>query len=786
MITVKDGVFKIDTDNTSYIMRVLPTGHLENVYYGRRISDDFDLQAIVCKEGTGQGTSVAMPYGNNKKLWPDNVCLECSTTGRGDYREPMLIVKDNTDNIVCEMLYEGYNLCEGAVPLESLPQTNGIVQTLTITMCDKARKLYLNLLYSTLPDSDVIIKRATLTNNGDNTVYVERMMSNQLDLPQCDYVLDTLDGTWAKERYLTSRPLSVGTLTVDSKRGISSNEHNPYIVLKHKDTTLHHGDAYGFNLVYSGNHQEIVQTTVFGKVRVLNGINEHAFCWHLQPQETFCTPEATLCYSNKGTNGLTQQYHNYINRFIVRGKWQYAPRPILINNWEATYFNFTEKKLIDIAQKAKTLGIELFVLDDGWFGQRYDDTKGLGDWYVNKKRLSGGLERLIAKINGIGMNFGIWVEPEMVNPDSDLYRKHPDWAITHPDYQPCLCRNQLLLDFTNKDVQDYIIESMSKIFATKGISYVKWDFNRPMTDFYSPTLKDRQGEVLHRYMLGLYRVLDILTKRFPDILFESCASGGNRVDLGILCYMPQFWASDNTDSYDRTRIQEGTLTCYPQSTIGSHVSASPNHQTLRQSLVDTRFNAACTGALGYELDLSEMNRVDTIAVKAQIEWYKQHRMTLQYGKYYKLKSVFQNGDGAWLIVNDDATDAVACVTNGIQTTIPPQETLCTCDALDDNKTYLFETRQQILSVKMFGSLINMVSPVHIKQEGKLQNFLDNNVPLIKSEKQSYVLGGDVLNRCGVRLYQQWGSTGYDDTVRVMGDFGSRLYSITAKSPTPKD
>lgn len=777
MITIKDKLFKIDTPNTSYIMEVSPLGYVENLYYGQKISDNFDIDAIRTKNGSGQGTSVAHNYEKNKKYWPDNVCLECSSVGRGDYREPMLIVRDAKDNIVLDMKFVNATIIQGEVPLENMPSSYDKEQTLQITLADSSRKLQLTMYYSTHINSDVIVKRASLLNNGNDTVYIERIMSSQLDLPTADYAIDTLDGTWARERYINTRPLSCGTFSIDSKRGISSNEHNPYIVVKSLDATLWHGDAYGINLIYSGNHQEIIERTPFDKVRILNGINEHAFCWHLLPNEQFDTPEATLCYSHNGTNGLTKEYHNFVNNNIVRGSWKNKQRPILINNWEATYFDFTEKKLLEIANKAQNLGIELFVLDDGWFGERYNDTKGLGDWYVNTKRLSGGLERLIAKINKIGLDFGIWVEPEMVNPDSDLYRKHPDWAMTHPDYTPCLCRNQLLLDYANPDVQDYIIERMSDIFSTKGIKYVKWDFNRPMTDFYSPTLPDRCGEVLHRYQLGLYRVLDTLTTKFPDILFESCASGGNRVDLAMLCYMPQFWTSDNTDSYDRTKIQEGTLTCYPQSTMGCHVSASPNHQTLRPSHIDTRFNTACCGVLGYELDLTELNRVDTIAVKKQIEWYKQYRQTLQFGNYYKVQSSFDNDGSSWIIINDDQTQAVQYVGNGIQHTIPSQQILTTHNTLDDNSTYLFKTRQQVINVKTFGSLINMVSPVHVKQEGKLQQFLDNNFNLIKSEIQQYTLGGDVLNKCGVKLYMQWGSTGYDDTVRYMGDFGSRLYSI---------
>ena len=774
MITVKNNIFRLDTPNTTYIFRVNALKQLEHLYYGARLNSEIDDVAfLVNKQGTGQGTAIGIESAEGK-IFPDNTCYECSNIGRGDYRENLVTICDDKDSTVCEFTYDSYELLdEHEIP--RLPNSHGKQHSLAVHLVDSARKIKLTLYYSTLTDCDVIVKSVAVTNEGEGEIRLLRVMSNQLDLDSDDFTLDTLDGAWARERYINSEKLREGITKIDSKRGISSNTHNPYVVLKRNDCTLHHGEAYGFNLVYSGNHAEIFDKTPLGKVRVLNGINDTDFCWHLNAGETFYSPEATLSYSDCGTNTLANRYHKFVNEHIIPTQWAYRERPILVNNWEGTYFNFTERKLLDIAKKAKSLGVELFVLDDGWFGNRTNDTKGLGDWTENKKRLPKGLNGLATKINDMGLQFGVWVEPEMVNPNSDLYRAHPEWAVKHPNYTPLQCRNQLLLDLCNDEVCDYIIDAMSKVFSSASISYVKWDFNRPLTDCYSPTLGKAQGEFNYRFMLGFYRILDTLTKKFPNILFEGCASGGNRFDLGVLHYMPQIWCSDNTDSYDRVRIHEGTLTGYPQSCIGSHVSASPNHQTLRQSTVDNRFNTACIGAFGYELDMTTLSKQDSDAIARQIKWYKQYRKTLQFGTYNQLQSVFSDKIASWVVISEDKQQAVANITNTVAQTIPPQLTLKIPTLLSEEK-YKFETRQQQFSLKAFGGLINMISPMHLNEEGKLVEMIANLHPL-KSEVQSYTLTGELLEKCGVKLNQEWSSTGYDGNTRVMFDFGSRLYSI---------
>lgn len=769
MITAQNNVFRLDTPNTTYIFDVTEQGFLRQLYYGSAIGQLDDVSFLQDKQGTGQGTAISA-----NGIFVDNTRLECSSHGRGDYRESMVLVCDPSGNTVNEFVFDGYEIEQSYSP-EGLPDCDGVESVLAIKMADKRKNIVLTLRYVTLVDCDVILRNVTVTNNEENLMRVTRAMSFQLDLCDEGYKLQTLNGTWARERQIEVNPLACGITKIDSKSGVSGNKHNPYIVLQSDECSLNCGKAYGFNLMYSGNHAEIVERTPLGKVRVLSGINDSDFCWHLRLGESFVTPFAAMCFSDGGTNLLTERFHKFVNEHVVPEYWRYKDRPILVNNWEATYFNFTEAKLLALAKKAKSLGIELFVLDDGWFGKRTNDKRGLGDWTENKSRLSGGLKSLAQKINKIGLDFGIWVEPEMVNPDSDLYRAHPDWVLTHPAYEPMLCRNQLVLDLSKQQVQNYIIEAMSRVFSSANITYVKWDFNRPLTDWFSDASGNRQGETLHRFTLGFYRILSELTAKFPQILFEGCASGGNRFDLGVLRYMPQIWCSDNTDSFDRVKIGEGTLCAYPQSTMGSHVSASPNHQTLRQSTIDNRFNTACLGAFGYELDLTQLNKADLASVKAQVEWYKTYRHTLQFGTYRKLKSVFGGNKASWEVVSADKSQAVVNLTNVVVETVPSQQTLH-IPRLDAQSMYKIENRVQTFSLKSFGGLINAISPVKLNEEGKLVEIAAALFPL-KSEKVSYTASGDVLAKCGIKLNQEWSSTGYNGETRVMFDFGSRLFTV---------
>ncbi|NCC90047.1 MAG: alpha-galactosidase, partial [Spirochaetia bacterium] len=566
------------------------------------------------------------------------------------------------------------------------------------------------------------------------------------------------------------RPLGPGIVINDSKSGASSAEHNPCIFLTKED-----GECIGMNLVYSGNHRELVETSPFGKIRILTGINPSGFCWDLSPQDRFQTPEAVLTYSNKGLNGASANFHHFVNNHIIRGPWKFRERPVLINNWEATYFNFTEDKLLTLAKESAALGMELFVLDDGWFGLRNDDTTSLGDWTVNPKKLSSGLGGLALEIHRLGMMFGLWVEPEMVSIESQLYKKHPEWMIAIPGRRPSVGRNQYLLDLTREDVRTYLFKTLSETWHLADVNYIKWDMNRVFSDLYSANTEIRNhGEFLHRYVLGLYDLLGKLTQAFPNVLFESCASGGNRFDLGMLCYMPQTWTSDNTDEHSRLFIQEGTSCGYPLSAMGCHVSASPNHQTLRKTDIESRFNVAAFGVLGYELDITKLNRQQKEAIRAQIAFYKAHRSLLQYGNFTRIK--LANSDSnqvVWAVAREDKSELLVLFAQKLNPANPGSDKL-KVQLIDHDAIYEVFPRQQKIDIKMFGDLVNRISPVPITEGGLAQDTISKNISL-DSEVEHYRVTGEQVAYAGIKLNQQFGGTDYDAMTRVLGDFGSRIY-----------
>jgi alpha-galactosidase len=556
----------------------------------------------------------------------------------------------------------------------------------------------------------------------------------------------------------------------DSKSGVSSADHNPCIFL-----TKENGETIGMNLIYSSNHRELVETSPYGKVRVLTGINPATFSWVLAPQDRFQTPEAILTYSPDALNGASQNFHHFINNHIIRGPWKFRERPVLINNWEATYFKFTEDKLINLAKESANLGIELFVLDDGWFGLRNDDTTSLGDWTVNPKKLPSGLENLSLEVHRLGMMFGLWVEPEMVSIESQLYKKHPDWMIAIPGRRPSVGRNQYILDLTRPDVRDYLFKQLSDVWHFANVNYIKWDMNRVFSDMYSTNreMKDH-GEFFHRYILGLYELLEKLTAAFPNVLFESCASGGNRFDLGMLCYMPQTWTSDNTDALSRLYIQEGTSCGYPLSTMGSHVSDSPNHQTLRRTDLESRFNIAAFGVLGYELDVTKLKGQQKDAIKAQIAFYKAHRALLQYGTFTRVKLANSTSNQVvWAVASQDKSELLVLFAQKLNPSNPGSDKL-RIEAVDLNAVYEVFPRQQRIDLKMFGNLLNQVSPLPITEGGIAQDTISKAVTL-DSEVEHYRVTGEQVAWAGIKLNQQFGGTGYDAMTRVLGDFGSRIY-----------
>ena len=640
MIRRENQIYILETNNTTYCFRIMETGHLEHLYYGRkiRLPEGEGVSALIEKQAFASG-NVNVYNDDNKHLSLEDLRLEMSSSGKGDLGEPFVEVIHEDGSYTSDFLFEKAEIRQGKSELITMPSSydeTGKVSELVVTLIDKQYDLSLELYYAVFEDTDVITRRARLINNSNNSIKLLRLMSLQLDFDTNDYIFTTFNGAWAREMKKNDIPVTSGLYVNSSYTGTSSNRANPFVMLSKYEASEDYGDVYGFNLIYSGNHYEAVQVNSFGKTRLVTGINPRSFCICLGAGEEFETPEAIMTYSHKGFNGMSENMHEFVREHIVRGEWKKKERPILLNSWEASYFSINEHKLLNLAKSAKDVGIELFVMDDGWFGERNDDSSSLGDWDVNFKKLPGGVSRLCNKINDMGLMFGIWVEPEMVNVKSKLYTEHPDWAIQIMDKPHSEGRNQRILDLTKTVVQDFVIEKMSEVFSSANISYVKWDMNRNFSDYYSDALPpEKQGEVAHRYVLGLYRCMKELTKRFPNILFEGCASGGNRFDLGILSYFPQIWASDDTDALCRGEIQNGYSYGYPMSVVTAHVSSCPNHQTLRETPLETRFNVASFGVLGYECNLCDMKKEELEQIKQQVELYKKWRDVLQWGKFYR-------------------------------------------------------------------------------------------------------------------------------------------------------
>lgn len=773
--------FTLNTANTTYIFRVDETNHLEHLYYGRNIGLSENLSVMYDKHSIAKGNMVS--YSEEHPTYTlDNIALEYSSSGKGDYREPSIIVRDEEGSICGDFLYAEHRIIKGKPrSFSGLPESysdEGTAMTLIVVTVDPTTLLKVEHSYTTFDATDVIVRKAALINNSTKNVTIERFMSLHLDLNKKNQDLTTFDGAWARERFQHKRRITPGVHINDSKSGVSSSKHNPFIMISDSKSDEMQGECYGFNLIYSGDHSEIVELNQFNKIRILSGINPSTFRWKLKAGEKFHTPEAIMTFSHEGTNGISNHFHRFINNHIVRGKWQYHQRPIAFNNWEATYFNYDETTLVSLAKEASSLGIELFVVDDGWFGVREDDTTSLGDWMVNTKKFPNGLTSLSKKLHSLGLMFGLWVEPEMISKKSTLYETHPDYLVQIPGRNPSIARNQYLLDLTRKDVRDYLFDMLSKTWKIAEVDYVKWDMNRTFSDLYSNQEGFYQGEFSHRYVLGLYELLERCVKAFPHILFESCASGGNRFDLGMLSYMSQTWTSDNTDAYTRIFIQEGTACGYPLSAISNHVSTIPNHQTLRKTSLDTRFNVASFGVLGYELDLLSLSKKEKEEIIEHITFYKQYRTLFQFGEFFKLESIYdQTNRVLWAVSNYDRTEMLVLYFQVLQDANGESDIL-RIPIADTSLTYRVSPRSQHIELSMFGSLINMVSPVHIKSGGNLEKVVQSQIQL-DSEIEYYIVEGDILAYRGISLNQQFGGTGYDKETRVLGDFGSRLYYIQA-------
>ncbi len=791
MIKCINQTFILSTKNTTYMFRVTATGHLEHLCYGRKITvnSQEDADAIVEKH-TFQGGNMNSYDSEHNEFSLEDMCLEMSSYGKGDIREPFVEIIHGDGSYTSDFVYEEYSYIKGKEEYATLPGSydeEGSVEQLVIALRDRSYDIVLELHYYVYEDCDVITRSSRLINKSQDNIRLKRLMSTQVDFHTPEYIVTTFNGAWAREMKRNDTRVTAGKLVNSSYTGTSSSRANPFVMLGKENTSEDYGDCYGFNLIYSGNHYEAVEVGSFGKTRFVSGINPQSFSFVVAPEDDFEAPEAVMTYSNEGFNGMSQHMHDFVREHIVRGSWKHRTRPVLLNSWEASYFDIDEHKLLSLARAGKKAGIELFVMDDGWFGERNDDKTSLGDWDVNKKKLPGGIKRLCDKVNELGLDMGIWVEPEMISVNSRLYEAHPDWTMDIPDKPHSEGRSQRILDLTRADVVQYVIDKMTEVFSSANIAYVKWDMNRTMSDIYSRSLSpDRQEEVAHRYVMGLYRCMKELTNRFPDILFEGCSAGGNRFDLGILCYFPQIWASDDTDAACRSEIQNGYSYGYPMSTVTAHVSGCPNHQTLRKTPLVTRFNVAAFGICGYECNLCDMSKEDNAEIAAQIELYKQWREVLQWGRFYRGRTCSEAGYGnpscltrqpgnttEWTCVSRDGSRAVGMI---MQKLVSPntQYEYYNVKGLKPDSRYHFYNRVLKYNVKEFGDLVNTVSPVHIKQDSLAHNLIAKFVKM-DGETEDYTAYGDTLMYTGVRLKQSFGGTGYNNEVRYYQDFGSRMY-----------
>lgn len=773
LITEKGKIFRLSTAHTSYQFRITDHGHPEHVYYGPAVLEQ-PLEGFLVKRTAVIGSSIV--YDEEDELYClDHMALEWSGNGRGDYRFSPIEARMPDGSFVQDFVYVSHEIRPGCAAMETLPGAYGDEQeceTLALHLKDTCLAVYLDLYYTVFYETDVIARRAVIRNEEKEKLSLRRMASCMLDLPDRNFVLLTLDGGWSREAHVHSQPLKCGMSVNFSSTGASSNRHNPGFLLREERAGEDSGYVYGFNLVYSGNHMEAVELAADRLARVVLGISPHCFEWNLGQGESFETPEAVMTFSSRGMNGMSGQFHRFVNRHIVRGDFQGKERPVLFNNWEAHFFDFTSKKLLQLASMAKRLGAELFVLDDGWFGERDSDRAGLGDYTVNRRKLPQGIRGFADKIRGMGMDFGLWFEPEMVNEDSELYRAHPEYAVRIPGRRPVKGRHQLVLDLCNPQVRDYLVEQVGRVVDEAGVAYVKWDMNRHIAEGYSPCLSN-QGEFYHRYILGLYEVLDRIFRSRPHILVESCSSGGNRFDLGMLCYSQQIWASDDTDPMERLRIQGGLSLFYPLSAMGAHVSMAPHQQTLRNTPLSTRFAVSAFGCLGYELDLKYLSPKEKEEIKEQITFYKKYRKLFQYGEFSRIPQDKDN-KVSWQCVDSERQTAICGLFQTMAGALEGYDRL-SVKGLKPEAGYLLRTREQNLYIKRFGGLMKHVLPVELNPEGVILRTANRHYTL-KDCVEEYEMTGAALAD-GALLNNQFMGSYYNSSTRLLGDYGSNLYVV---------
>ncbi|WP_287448721.1 alpha-galactosidase [Sellimonas sp.] len=653
-------IFNLHTENTTYQFLVDKYGFLLHLYYGKRINGDMDYLLTYYDRGFSGNPS---DTGADRTYSMDALPQEFPCPGTGDYRSTAVAVRNADGSYSCDLRFQRYEICKGKYSLEGLPAVyakDEEAETLKIYLEDPVTKVQAVLLYGVLPEKDIITRSVQIINQNEEKIELIRAASACLDFVAGDYDLITFYGRHAMERNFQRVPVKHGKQMIGSKRGSSSHQYNPSLILADSGTDEKNGGCYGMAFVYSGGFEAEAEKDQFNQTRVMMGLSSDQFCYPLGKGEMFTVPETVMTYSSEGFGGLSWNFHRCFRRNLCRGKYRTKQRPVLVNSWEADYFDFTGETLVALAEHAAELGIDMFVLDDGWFGKRDDDNSGLGDWHVNEEKLGCTMGELIGKINDLGLKFGLWIEPEMVSEDSDLYRQHPDWVMAIPGRKPVRARNQLVLDFSRKEVREEVFRQISHVLDQGNVEYIKWDMNRSLADIYSSVTKD-QGKVLYDYVLGVYDFLEKLTEKYPDILIEGCSGGGGRFDAGMLYYTPQIWCSDNTDAVDRLDIQYGTSFIYPISCIGSHVSAVPNHQTGRVTSLHTRGVVAMAGTFGYELNLGILPKEEKEEIKQQIKTFKKHEGLIHNGRYYRLSSPQTDEIGAWAFVSEEREEVLVNV-----------------------------------------------------------------------------------------------------------------------------
>ncbi|MFD1773512.1 alpha-galactosidase [Paenibacillus rhizophilus] len=695
LFDAENRLFHLQAKDTSYVIGIVRDEYLLHLYWGRKIAEYHHSNRIQLLDRGFSGN----PYKEDRAFSLDTLPQEYPQYGNTDYRKPAYQVQLENGSTVSDLRYRSHTIFKGKQGLEGLPavytEDDQEAETLEIVLEDQVSGLQVLLSYTVFEQFNVITRSVRFANKGSESLKLLRALSLSVDFQDADFDFLHLYGAHVKERHIARQPLRHGIQSIESTRGASSHQHNPFIALLRQGANETSGEVYAFNFVYSGNFLAQAEVDQFRNTRVTMGINPFDFNWKLDPGEEFQAPEAVMVYSSEGLGGMSRTFHDLYRTRLTRGSYRDKERPVLVNNWEATYFDFNADKILDIASVGKELGIELFVLDDGWFEKRNGDKSSLGDWFVDRDKLPDGLDHLAERVNEMGLQFGLWFEPEMISVDSDLYREHPDWCLHVPSRPRSESRNQLILDFSREDVCEEITKRVSAILETVPVSYVKWDMNRHMTEIGSASLPaDRQRETAHRYMLGLYKVMDAITSSFPEVLFESCSGGGGRFDPGILYYMPQTWTSDNTDAVSRLKIQYGTSLVYPIITMGSHVSAVPNHQVHRITSMEMRGDVAMSGNLGYELDLTKLTDEEKETVKQQVAKYKEIRSLIQFGDFYRLLSPFEGNETAWLFADKEKKEVMAFFFNVVAEPAAPLKYL-KLNGIDVTKTYRLTGTDQV-------------------------------------------------------------------------------------------